>query len=40
MQPYSNNVFYGFSSMKCATSGILSVSQRKQNEVDVFFKTD
>ncbi len=32
----SNNVFYGLSSVKCATSGILPVSRRKQNEVDDF----
>ncbi len=31
-----NNVFYGFSSVKCATSGILPVSRHEQNEVDDF----
>ncbi len=31
---YSNNVFYGFSSVKCSSSGILPVSRREQNEVD------
>ncbi len=36
---YSNNVFYGFSSVKFATSGILPVSRREQNEVDDFFKS-
>ncbi len=34
----SNNVFYGFSSVKCATSGILPVSRCEQNEIDDFFK--
>ncbi len=32
-------VFYGFSSLKCAISGILPVSRREQNEVDNFFKS-
>ncbi len=36
---YSNNVFYGFSSVKCGTSGILPVSRRQQNEVDDFSKS-
>ncbi len=35
----SNNVFYGFSSVKCGTSGILPVSRREQNEVDDFSKS-
>ncbi len=33
-----NNVFYGFSSVKCATSGILPDSRLEQNEVDDFLK--
>ncbi len=28
-----------FLSVKCATSGILSVSRREQNEVDDFYKS-
>ncbi len=36
---HSNNVFYGFSSVKCGTSGILPVSWREQNEVDDFSKS-
>ncbi len=32
----SNNGFNGFSSMKCATSGILPVIRHEQNEVDNF----
>ncbi len=32
----SNNVFYGFSSVKC---GILPVSLCEQNEVEDFFKS-
>ncbi len=35
----SNNVFYGFLSVKCGTSGILPVSRREQNEVDDFSKS-
>ncbi len=35
----NNNVFYGFSSEKCGTSGILAVSRREQNEVDDFSKS-
>ncbi len=35
----SNNMFYGFSSMKCATSGIFPVNRREQNEVDDFYKS-
>ncbi len=32
-------MFYGFSSVKCGTSGILPVSRREQNEVDDFSKS-
>ncbi len=35
----SNKMVYGFSSVKCATSGILPVSRREQKEVDDFFKS-
>ncbi len=33
---YSNNVFYGFLSVKCTTYGILPVRRHEQNEVDDF----
>ncbi len=33
---YSNNVFYGFSSMKCTASGILPISRLEKNEADDF----
>ncbi len=36
----SNNMFYVFSSVKCATSGIFPVSRREQNEVDDFYKSN
>ncbi len=32
-------MFYGFSSVKCGTSGILLVSRHEQNEVDDFSKS-
>ncbi len=36
----SNNVFYGSSSVKCPTSGILPVSRRKQYEVEDLKKSN